>query len=531
MKRLYAVGFVLLLLVGLFVGGSAQVKTLYWNLNTEPPTLDPALARDTTSLLVIHQLFVRLTDYNSETGEIVGDLAKSWDVSEDGLKWNFKMREGVIWTDGEPINAYDVVYSMKRMLAPETAAPSANLLWVIKGAENYNTGNGTVDEVGIRALDENTVQFELRNPVGFFPALATRVCVMVPEQVVEKYGSKWTEAENIVTSGPYMLGEWQHDDHLILVKSPTYYDVANVKIDQIYNYMIVEATTAMSMYEAGKLDVLRTIPLEDMDRVKTDPVLNADFHQADRFCTYYYGFNNEKPPFDNLLVRKAFASAIDRESLVKYILKGGQKPAQTFITPRVPGYIDGVAEGIGYPYDPEAAKAYLAEAGYPNGEGFPDVTLMFNTSEMHSTIAQFAQQSLMETLNVTVNLSNQEWKVYLETCRLDCPQIFRMGWCASYPNGYDYLKRNFYSTIAENNANYKNEEFDHYVDVIESETDPDTIMEAFLGAETLLCDTDCAIVPLYYYTMSELSKPYVLRSFAPTINDIPYFKYWDISSH
>jgi oligopeptide transport system substrate-binding protein len=328
-----------------------------------------------------------------------------------------------------------------------------------------------------------------------------------------------------------MLGEWQHDAHLILVKNPTYYDVANVKIDQIYNYMIVEATTAMSMYEAGKLDVLRTIPLEDMDRVKTDPVLSAEFHQADRFCTYYYGFNNEKPPFDNLLVRKAFASAIDRESLITYILKGGQKPAQTFITPRVPGHIDGIAKGIGYPYDPEAARAYLAEAGYPNGEGFPEVTLMFNTSEMHRTIAQFAQQSLMETLDVKVKLANQEWKVYLETCRLDCPQIFRMGWCASYPHGYDYLKRNFYSTIAENNANYKSEEFDRYIDIMESETDPDAVMEAFRGAETLLCDTDCAIVPLFYYTMNELSKSYVLRSFAPTINDIPYFKYWDISSH
>ena len=230
-------------------------------------------------------------------------------------------------------------------------------------------------------------------------------------------------------------------------------------------------------------------------------------------------------------MRKAFASAVDRESLIKYVLKGGQSPAQTFTTPGIPGYVDGVKEGIGYPYDPEAAKKYLAEAGYPDGKGFPEVTLMFNTSEHHRTVAQFVQKSLMDVLNVKVNLANQEWKVYLDTLQHDAPQIFRLGWCASYPDGYDYLKRNFYSTIPENDANYKNPAFDLLVDGLETETDPAKRAKIFRAAEALLCDTDCAIAPIYYYTMNELTKPYVVRSFAPTINNVPQFKNWDILPH
>lgn len=531
MKRLLLVGLMGLLVLGILVIGHAQEKTLYWNLGTEPPTLDPALAHDTTSLLVIGQIFLGLTNYDSETGEIIPELATNWNVSNDGLKWTFQIRKGVTWTDGTPVTAHDVVYSMKRMLAPETAASPANLLWVVKGAKAYNTGEGSAKDVGIEAVDDYTVEFTLEHPVGFFPALATRVCVIVPKQSIEKYGNKWTEPGNIVTDGPYMLSEWKHDDHLILTKNPNYYDASNVKIDKIYCYMIVQASTAMAMYEAGKLDDTRLIPLEDMDRVKSDPVLSKEFHQAPAFCTYYYGFNVEKPPFDNILVRKAFASAIDRESLIKYVLKGGQSPAQTFITPGIPGYVDGIKEGIGYPYDPETARKYLAEAGYPDGKGFPAVTLMFNTSEHHRTVAQFVQKSLMDVLHVKVNLANQEWKVYLNTLQTDAPQIFRLGWCASYPDGYDYLKRNFYSTIPENNANYKNPVFDQLVDELERETDPAKRAEIFRAAEALLCDTDCAIVPIYYYTMNELTKPYVVRSFAPTINNVPHFKDWDILPH
>lgn len=520
-----------LVIIGLLSVSGAAEKVLRWNLGTEPPTLDPALANDTTSLLVIGQIFLGLTDYNPATGEIIGELATHWEVSDDGLIWTFHLRQDAVWTDGTPVTAYDVEYSMKRMLDPATAAKPANLLWVVKGAYAFNTGKGSADEVGIRAIDEYTVQFELDHPIVFFPALATRVVVPVPKQAVEKYGDKWTEPEHIVCNGPYMLKEWVHDHYLVLVKNPTFYDAASVKIDKIYCYMIVEESTALAMYEAGELDVCRTIPPAELDRIKADPVLSKELHTTPRLGTYYFGFNCEKPPFDNPLVRKAFASAIDREALVNYLLKGGQKPALTFISPGVPGHIDGYVEGIGHPYDPEKARQYLAEAGYPNGEGFPEVTLMFNTSELHREIAQFAQQCWKNVLNVKVNLANQEWKVYLETLAYNAPQIFRLGWMASYPDGYDYLKRNFDSRVPENYSRYRNPEFDHAVDMLERERDPEKRMEWFRIAEKLICEIDTALIPLYYYTMNELTKPYVIRDYYPTINDVPYFQNWDILEH
>jgi len=192
-----------------------------------------------------------------------------------------------------------------------------------------------------------------------------------------------------------------------LEKNFDYYDAPQVKIDKIYCSIIVEASTAMAMYEVGKLDCLRNIPLEDLDRIKKDPILSKELHVTKRWGTYFYGFNNEKPPFDNPLVRKAFASAIDRESLIEYVLKGGQSAAQTFISPGIPGYVDGVKEGVGYPYDPEMARKYLADAGYPGGKGLPEITLMFNTSEAHSKIAQAIQPMWKEVLGVEVNLTNQ----------------------------------------------------------------------------------------------------------------------------
>jgi len=516
------------LIMGVSLVALTAPVTLRWNLESEPPTLDPALAHDTTSLLVIGEIFLGLTNYASETGEIIPELATSWNVSDDGLKWTFQIRKGVVWTDGTPITAHDVVYSMLRMLAPETAASPANLLWVVKGAEPYNLGRGPVEGVGIKAVNDYTVEFTLEHPVGFFPALTTRVCVTVPQQSIEEYGDKWIEPGNIVTNGPYKVSEWKHEDYLALEKNPNYYNASHVNIDKIHCSIIVEASTAMAEYEVGNLDCFRNIPLEDLDRIKDDPILSKELHVTARWGTYFYGFNNEKPPFDNLLVRKAFASAIDRESLIKYVLKGGQSAAQTFISPGIPGYVDGVKEGVGYPYDPEVARKYLAEAGYPKGEGLPEVTLMFNTSESHRKIAQAIQQMWKEVLGVEVNITNQEWKVYLNTLQHDAPQIFRLGWMASYPDGYDYLKRNFYSTIPENNAGYKSLEFDRAVDELERETGPVKRMEAFRKAETLLCDTDCAIVPIYYYTMEELAKPYVVRNFIPTINDVPHFKDWKI---
>ena len=528
MKKMWLLALAVALVAS--VCASAQVKTLYWNLASEPPSLDPSLATDTTSHQILKGLFVGLCQFDDNTMAVLPDLAKSWDFDAATNTWTFHLRNDVQWTDGSVVTAGDVEYGIKRLLAPETASEYAFVLYLIKGAEAYNTGAGSAADVGVVAVDAVTVKITLNFPAGYFPGIsALWLCAPLPKQAIEKYGEAWTEAKNIVTNGAFILGEWVHDDHLILVKNPSYYDVGNVKIDQVYCTMVNEASTAMAMYEAGKLDVNDNPPLEDMDRIKADPVLSKELAQAPRLCTYRYGFNAKKPPLDNINVRKALASSVDRQSLIDNVLKGNQRPAQTFTCPGIFGYVDGVALGIGYPYDPEAAKKYLADAGYPGGVGMPEITLMYNTSQGHAKIAQFVAKGWQDTLGIKINIVNQEWGVFLNTCSTDAPQVFRMGWCADYPDGNNWLNDVMHSGSGNNYEKYSNATFDGLVERAAVSINPAERLDLYKQAEILICQTDVAFIPIYFYTFNQLTKPYVVRTFSSIGGES--WKNWDILPH
>jgi len=504
----------LMAVFGLIVFGAPI--TLNMHMGTEPPTLDPALATDTTSVDVIENLFLGLTDYDDETMETIPELATSWECSEDGLVWAFHMRKDVKWSDGRPVTAHDIEYAVKRTCDPATASDYAYVLYIIKGAKEVNTGEITdLNHIGVKALDDYTIQFALNRPAGYFPGIAGMwVARPVPKWTIEKYGEKWTEPENIVTNGPYLLKKWAHEDEMILEKNPDYYEADKVQIERVHYIIVVEASTAMAMYEEGELDFTETVPLEDMDRIKADPVLSKELFMAPQLCTYYYGFNNTKPPFDNPLVRKAFSAAINRQALIDFVLKGGQTPATTFTRPPIFGSVS-PEEGIGIGYDPEAAKKYLAEAGYPGGKGLPEITLMFNTSEAHAKIAQSIQQMWKETLGVEVNLANQEWKVYLKTVTEDAPQIYRLGWCADYPDANNWVYENFHSTGGSNNIKWHNAEFDRATEEAAREPNPIKRLELYKRAEQILCEEEAGIAPIYFYTFVRMVKPYLKRTHAP----------------
>ncbi len=534
MKRLWLLALAVALVAGVCAVG--QAKTLYWNLATEPPSLDPSLATDTTSHQVLKQLFVSLCQFDDATMDVLPDLAKTWEFDATTNTWTFHLRNDVFWTDrnwtlsGIPVTAEDVEFGIKRLLAPETASEYAYVMYLIKGAEAYNTGAGTADDVGVNAIDKYTVAITLNFPAGYFPGMAALwLCAPLPKVAIEKYGDKWTEAQNIVTNGPYVLGDWVHEDHLILKKNVAYYDRDNVKIDEVYCYMVNEQSTAMAMYEAGKLDVNDNPPLEDMDRIKTDPVLSKELAQAPRLCTYRYGLNSSKPPLDNINVRKALASSLDRQSLIDNVLKGNQLPAQTWTCPGMFGYVDGVALGIGYPFDPEQARKYLADAGYPGGAGFPEVTIMVNTSQGHQKIAEFVAKGWQDVLGIKVNITNQEWGVYLNTCSVDAPQVFRMGWCADYPDGNNFMNDVFHSGSGNNYEKYNNPVYDALVEKAAVSTDPAERRDLYKQAEILICETDVAFIPIYFYTYNQLTKPYVVRTFASIGGQT--WKDWDILDH
>lgn len=530
---------------------SQQPVTLNWNLGTEPPQVDPALSTDTTSVQVDQALFLGLTDVDDKTNEVVSELATDWSVSEDGLVWTFNMRDDVPWVNYNPatkevtvmtdengnprmVNAHDVEYAVKRTLNPETGSDYAYVLYIIKGGMAVNTGEETdLDTIGVKAVDDYTVEFTLEHPAGYFPNIAGMwVARPVYQPAIDEYGARWVEPGLIVSNGPYVMEEWTHFDKMVLVKNPEYYDADKVQIERVEAVMVVEASTAMAMYENNELDNTGP-PLEDMDRVRADPVLSQELSIAPDLCTYYYGFTNNKPPFDNPLVRKAFSAAIDRQSLIDNVTKGEQKPANTFAPEGVFGNVAGDPDIapwlLDYEQGKQMAQQWLAEAGYPNGEGFPTVTLMHNTSEGHRAIAEAIQAMWRDTLNVNVEVTNQEWGVYLDTLRnstplADMPHIWRLGWCADYADENNWVHEVFNNQEGSNNlrrgcldetcTQVEPLEFDNLTKQAGQEQDPEKRKELYREAERILVEDESAYAPIYYYTRVNLTKPWLTRSFA-----------------
>ncbi|UCC77114.1 MAG: peptide ABC transporter substrate-binding protein [Anaerolineales bacterium] len=517
---------------------------LNWNLGTEPPTLDPALGTDSVSIQCDEVLFLGLTDFADTTdAEVIPEVATKWSVSDDGLTWTFEMRKDVWWVHYDPetkkaekkrlVTAHDVAYGVKRTVLPETASDYAYVSYIIKGAEAVNTGESTdLDSVGVRAVDDYTVEFTLEQPAGYFPAIASMwVNRPVPKEPIEEHGDLWTEAGNIWSNGPYLLDTWEHENRMVFVKNPYYYGANDVSIEQVNCVMVVEDSTAFAMYENGELDV-QNPPLDDMDRVKADPVLSKELYIAPRLCTYFYGYNTTKPPLDNVLVRKALSYAIDRQKLIDTVLKGGQAPAWSLACPGIFGNVAGRADFPGITFDPEKARELLAEAGYAGGEGWPDVTLMFNTSEGHQRIAEFIQAGWKEQLGIDVTLANQEFKVYLKTVVEDAPQIHRDGWCTDYPDQNNWVLELFHPTKSPNQTKWSGQAADEFARLTEQaalESEPEKRKELYFEAEKILCVDEAVIAPIYYYTRVVCNKPYVERTYQLVGGQ--HWEKWKIKAH
>ncbi len=528
----------------------ADKITLRTHIGTEPPTLDPALVTDTTSNFFVRQMFVGLTGFGDDAS-IVPELATDWSVSDDGLEWTFNLRDDINWThrdpvSGEyevlrPVDANDVVYGVVRALDPNTASDYAYVLYYIAGAEELNTADpgaeGFADllaGLSVEAVDDTTVKFTLNEPAAFFPSIAAlSTGYPVPQEVIEEHGNQWTEAGLIVTNGPYTLRDWTHGAEIFIEKNPLWVDADDVQIELFGGPIIQEASTAMAMYENGELDMMADPglgpPLPDMDRIRADAQLSTELFIAPRLCTYYYGFVNTKPPFDDPQMRKAFAMAIDRQSLIDNVVKGGQVPAHSFAPPGIFGNVaDNMEIGaflVGdYASQVGEAAAILAEAGYPNGAGL-DVVLGHNTSEAHAQIAQAVQAMWQEAFpEASITIENQEWAVYLKTLNPGSPDenkpnIYRAGWCADYPDSNNWLNEVFNSKSGSNRAKFFNDDYDALVEEAAFEPDPDTRLELYRQAESIFIDQETGIAPIYYYTYVRMYKPWVSPVISPVSGD------------
>ncbi len=544
-----------------------EVVTLNRNLGTEPPTVDPALATDTTSVELDKQMFLGLTQLHPDTVEPVPQLATSWEVSEDGLTYTFHMRDDAVWVkwdaakgevvqdvddEGNPriVTAHDVVYGVKRTLNPETGSDYAYVLYIIKGGEELNTAEEVTDEllegVGVRALDDFTVEFTLHTSAPYFPAIASMwVARPQPQWAIEKYGDRWIEPGFIVTNGPYVMTEWVHGASLTLVKNPFWYgwtdpdyrvgDYTVGNIERIEYVMVTEASTAFAMYENNELD-MTGVPLPDIDRVKADPVLSKELSIQPILCTYYYGFTMTKPPVDNVLVRKALSAAIDRKTLVETVTKGGQIPANTFAPEGIFGNAAGDPDiapwALDYEMGKELAKGWMAEAGYPDGEGL-DIILMHNVSEAHARIAQAIQAMWQELFpKAKFTIETQEWKVYLQTLQKetpveDMPHVYRLGWCADYPDQNNWVHEVFHAEEGANRPRATPSRFEELTKEAQLTTDPEKRKELYKQTEKILIEEEARIAPIYYYTEVVVTKPWVTARYDKAGGNHPIYL-WSI---
>ena len=497
--------------------GEAKPQVLRINLHSEPPTADPGLAEDTTSGAVILATFDGLTRIGADDKpELAG--AESYEVSEDLKTYTFKIRDQK-WSNGEPLTAHDYEYAWKRALDPKTASNYAYQLYYIKNGEKANKGEVSLDEVGVKALDDKTLEVQLENPTPFFLELtAFRTYFPVNQKVVEG-NEKWAaEAATHIGNGPFKMESWDHKSKMVLVKNENYWDAENVKLERIELSMVEDENTELSMFENGELDWAGA-PWSDLP---TDaiPALKADgrMHTKPIAGTYWYKFNTEKPPFNNVKIRKAFAYSIDRQSLIDNILQAGQLPAMGAVPPSM-----AVKDGSYFKdNDVETAKKLLQEGMQELGiTSLPEITLSYNTSEGHAKIAAAIQDQWRKNLGVEVKLENKEWAVYIEDLHQGNYQIGRMGWLGDFNDPINFLELYKDKYGGNNDTRWEHPDFKAKLNESALETDQEKRKQILADAEQILMD-EMPIAPIYFYTQSWVQNESVKGAIMTGLGDVDF---------
>ena len=475
-----------------------------FNNGAEPEYLDPGLMIADTDIRMAMLLFEGLTRSHPQTLELLPGAAERWQISPDKVTYTFFLRRDNPWSDGRPVTAHDFVYSWTRVLDPKTAARYASFLYYIVNGEEFNQGNlDDPSQLGIRALDDYTLEVRLRQPVPYFLYLTSYVTFYpIPAEVVETHGVRWTQPDHIVSNGPFLLTEHRVHDKFVLRKNPRYWNKSRVHMDQIIAYSIDDNYTSANMYESGRLDWLPQgrLPAEYVPHMRDR---FRDFHSDPFLGIYYYAFNVTRPPLDNPLVRRALSMAVDRSAITNELLRGGQIPSAHFIPLGFPDY----QSPPGPEYNPEQAARLLATAGYPDGKGFPVLELLFNTVESHRRIAESIQQMWTKHLNIRVTLRNEEWASFLKSIDNGQFDIARQGWIADYPDPMAFAEL-LESRNGNNDTGWKNPNYDRLLAMAVKEQDPVQRIGLLRKSEELLL-TEMPVLPIYTYANNSLIKPYV----------------------
>lgn len=464
-------------------------ETLRINVSSEPPSLDWHKSSDTTSAQITMNIHEGLTSFDLSGKDLhpTPALAEKWEASNGNKTWKFTLRQNVKWSDGQPFTSQHVIDGFKRLLSKGTASEYAYFLFGIKNARAFNEGKAAWETVGAKATSPNEVVIELDKPMAYFPSLlAHHSTYPIRLDVIEKFGDQWTSAEHMTTIGPFNLKVWQHDKMIVLERNENYY-TTKPAIKYVAAYMIQEQATAINLFDSGKLDSVHQLPSIELRKLSQ----RKEFHKFGSLLTYYYGFNTKKAPMDNVNLRKAVASAIDRAEIVQ-MLAGGQEPLMGIIPPGLLGH---EAER-GMKFDIAKAKEFLKAAGFSESAKVPKLEIRFNTNEDHQRVAENIQAQLKRNLGLNVELKNEEWKVYLATLKTDPPQIFRFGWLADYPDPNNFVE--LVTSYSDNNhTKWGNQKFDDLVIKAAAAASDAERSKLYSEAQKILLEEDVAMVPLY----------------------------------
>lgn len=511
---------------------SSGGKILSVQIGPNPETIDPALnsAVDGGNML-LHNFECLLTV--GEDGTLQPGQAETWETSEDGLTWTFHLRDGLKWSDGSDLNANDFVYSWKRVCDPEVAAPYAEtVLSMVEGYDEAITGN--LDALQVAASDDNTLVVTLNAPCSFFGSLAAFATLSpVQQATVEANGDSWAVSpETYVSNGPFYVTEWVPSSYILMSKNPYYWNADAIKLDGIKFNLIEDSNAAYSAYQTGEVLMIKDVPTEEIPSLEG----NGEFYVDPIIGTYYINLNITEEIFQNKQVRQALSLAIDREYVAGTLMQGTYTAAGNFMGP---GWIDTDGKEFidnsnnGQPYidnsdyegNLEKAKQLLADAGYPDGAGFPNIAYTTNDAGYHKVVAEYLQQAWAE-LGINMEVNIVEWASFTPMRRSQQYDVARNGWVGDYSDPSNMLDL-LYSTNGNNDGKFSNAEYDAAMEISRTTLDAAERSQALHKAEDILME-EAGCIPLAYYNDFWMQSDKIVGSWHSAYG-YWYFMYADIA--
>ncbi|MDR2630020.1 MAG: peptide ABC transporter substrate-binding protein [Spirochaetaceae bacterium] len=489
---------------------------------SEPNTIDPALNSAVDGAIYLSHAFEGLYKYvdngqgraQAAPGQAAGAPQKT--VNPDGtVVYVYTLRDNLKWSDGKALTAADFVYTWQRLVDPTTAADYSYMIDMVQNANEIMAGEKDKSELGIRALNDKTLEVSLTYDCPFFDEIACFPATFpVRQDVIEQAGDQWTfSPSTYISNGPYRLTEWVHNSYLLFEKNPNYYAPVAEGPDNLRFALMDDDNAMLAGFKSGELDFIEQVPVDEIPAL----LASGELKIADYLGIYYVSINTQRPPFTDARVRKAFTLAIDRDYIINQITRTGEKPASGFVpagtSDATPGSDFRRTGGDYYSVNPadyqknvEEARRLLAEAGYPNGAGFPVVEYIYNTNDRHRAIAEALQDMWSTSLGITVTLSNQDWAVFLDTRKVGNYSIARDGWIGDYNDPINFLDMHV-TGGGNNNSQYANREYDRLIAAAKGTAVQADRMRYLHQAEDLLVGADYAVGPIYFYTQPYMMNP------------------------